>query len=106
MKLLLHIGQNNEVFYFTREPNQKSSTGEDIFFNILDTKRVIDNEGLTALTTNVDLPPLKSQIKIIDKDVEHFIKYNFGRTTDYEYQDQKFSGLKRKTAAPPITALP
>lgn len=75
MKLLLHIGQNNEVFYFTKQANSKSATGEDIFFNILDTMRVVKNDNLEPLTTNVDLPPIKSQIQIADREVEHFIKH-------------------------------
>jgi hypothetical protein len=48
MKLLLHVGQNKEIFYFTRNPNPKNSTGEDITFNILNNLAVVNKVGLKA----------------------------------------------------------
>lgn len=68
--------------------------------------RVIEDDNLVALTTNVDLPPIKSQVQILDKEVAHFLKHNFGRSTDYSFKSNEYAGLKLKKPAPPLTALP
>jgi hypothetical protein len=38
--------------------------------------------------------------------VAHFLKHNFGRSTNHSFKSNEYAGLKLKKPAPPLTALP